>query len=254
MRLEFSKGLVNAPGFLGFTPSRDTKAQSCALDAFVTNPISAGNRIAATQRGSYAFPGGELIHSGYPNPGFDKALKLYADKWERAEKPIILSLVEADPKKLAGMVAQAEGIANLAAIQIMLAEDFSRELMLDLIKAAQGELPLIAHVPMERCLEMATDLIDGGAEAIAMGASRGEVLDEGGNSVSGRLVGPSQFPRAMTICSQLATQGAAVIGGCGVFESEQVQQMLKAGALAVQLDAVLWRADWDSEAWVKQRN
>jgi dihydroorotate dehydrogenase len=39
----------------------------------------------------------------------------------------------------------------------------------------------------------------------------------------------------------LAGAGVPVIGGGGVYKQEQVEAMKEAGALAVQLDAVLWR-------------
>jgi dihydroorotate dehydrogenase len=47
------------------------------------------------------------------------------------------------------------------------------------------------------------------------------------------------------------------IGGGGIYEMEQVEQVLAAGALAVQVDVAFWRGgvDWTLELWEnKQEN
>ena len=59
-------------------------------------------------------------------------------------------------------------------------------------------------------------------------------------SVSGRLFGPSLLPQSLELVRQAAAIGIPVIGSGGVFNDSDVHAMLAAGALAVELDAVLW--------------
>jgi len=42
----------------------------------------------------------------------------------------------------------------------------------------------------------------------------------------------------------MAAAGLPVIAGGGVYTPEQAQALLDAGALAVQLDSVLWRGEF----------
>ena len=58
--------------------------------------------------------------------------------------------------------------------------------------------------------------------------------------VSGRLYGPAILPLALNAVRSLKKLGLPVIAGGGVFRKKDGEAMLSAGALAVQLDAVLW--------------
>ena len=62
-----------------------------------------------------------------------------------------------------------------------------------------------------------------------------------GEFVTGRLYGPSLFPQALALVRDAARVGIPVIGSGGVWKPEQAEAMKEAGAIAVQLDAVLWR-------------
>ncbi|RPI29157.1 MAG: hypothetical protein EHM70_15985 [Chloroflexota bacterium] len=61
------------------------------------------------------------------------------------------------------------------------------------------------------------------------------------------MYGPAVFPFALEAVRALAQSGTPVIGAGGVYTPEQAEAMLAAGALAVQLDAVLWKGGWAVE-------
>lgn len=52
------------------------------------------------------------------------------------------------------------------------------------------------------------------------------------------------FSQALRAVDELSREGIPVIGGGGVYHPSQTEAMLAAGALAVQLDTVLWRGDY----------
>lgn len=247
--LAFQKGLINASGMLAFSPEKKKRHLWGILDAFVTNPISFRPRKAAANRKLINYPGGVLQHNGFPNPGIKHCLQKYRSQWSAASIPIIPALMEDDPKSLSRMVRQFEEIENLIAVTIFIGEDFSQPLALDLLKSAHGELPIIANIAMERALELSEGAIQAGATAIALGPSRGLMKEERGQIIPGRLYGPNQFPRALHITKQLAEMNIPIIGGNGVYRPDQAKLMLDVGAIAVQLDSVLWMADWDEKAW-----
>jgi dihydroorotate dehydrogenase len=96
-------------------------------------------------------------------------------------------------------------------------------------------------------------LIEGGAQAISISAPRGALTPNpspagGGGLVTGRLYGPSLFPRALEAVYSAAKLGLPIIGAGGVWTKENAQAMLSAGALGVQVDAVLWGVNWLSQS------
>lgn len=250
-QIGFAKGLLNAAGMLGFIPEAKKAKWWGVLDAFVTNPISYRPRRASGKRGFIEFSGGVLLHSGYPNPGFKQSLQKFGGQWASADIPIIPALIEEDASRLGLMVRQLEEIDNVLAIELLLGEDFSAQLVRDLCQAAQGELAIIANIPMERTLELAEEALGAGAAAISLGPSRGTMMNgnRDGEMKQGRLYGKSQFPRALHLTQQLAQAKVPIIGGNGIFDVGDAKLLLAAGALAVQLDTALWKADWDADDW-----
>lgn len=76
--------------------------------------------------------------------------------------------------------------------------------------------------------------------AFSLAPPRGALAVSGGLR-HGRLYGPAVFPLALAALHALRPFGLPVIAGGGVYHRWQAEAMLSAGALAVQLDAVLWR-------------
>ena len=57
----------------------------------------------------------------------------------------------------------------------------------------------------------------------------------------GRLFGPSLFPQTLSIVDSAARLGIPIIGAGGVWSKQNADAMLSVGALAVQVDAALWK-------------
>ncbi len=248
--LEFPKGLINTPGMLGFAPEKKKKDLWAALDAFVTIPISYRPRKVIGSREVLTIPEGKLLNSSYPNAGFSRILRNYEDHWANAEIPIIVALIEEDASRLKHMIRRIEEIDNVVAIELILGEDYSPQLVKDLCAASLGELPSIANISPDNALAIANEALNAGAAAISLGPSTLSIQNKDGSLREGKLYGPGNFPKALSIIKQMAKAGVPIIGGAGVFEAHQAIAMLDAGAIAVQLDTVLWKADWDRNKWV----
>ena len=76
--LYFSKPLMNAAGSLGFAPDTRLGIPLDLFGAFVTNPFSLRPRLPAARPDVIEHPGGFLLHTGLPNPGFTAGLKKYS--------------------------------------------------------------------------------------------------------------------------------------------------------------------------------
>lgn len=240
----------NAAGTLGFAPGRRGPVQTDRLGAFVTNPISWQPRAPAQPPRRVRYPGGVLLHTGLPNPGFRQTLRLHAKKWARAPVPVIVHLIADDPENIRKMVLRLEEVEGVAAIELGLPPDARPSQIVEWTQAAAGELPLIVQLPLN-----AAPFPDGGwpeplPAAVSLGPPRGALpgrLPDG--RVEGRLYGPALFPMALQAVSVGGRGDLPVVAAGGVFQPDQASVLLAAGAAAVQLDLRLWRNPWPDADW-----
>jgi dihydroorotate dehydrogenase (NAD+) catalytic subunit len=242
--LSFSFPLMNAAGTLGFALEPRLHGELGQLGAFLTNPVSLTPRTPAHGTRCLPFPGGFLLHTGYPNPGLEAVLRRCVPRWERSSIPVIVHLLGQGVDDLASMAMRLESVPGVMGIELGFPKDATRALVKAFVDAACGELPVIARLPVDQVVELAPPALEAGAEAVSLGAPRGALPLPGGRLVEGRLYGPALFPQALAAVRSLAQAGAPVIGAGGVYSQANAQAMLSAGALAVQLDAVLWRGVW----------
>jgi dihydroorotate dehydrogenase (NAD+) catalytic subunit len=244
--LSLEPAIMNAAGILGFAPDLRQSASLEHLGAFVTNPISLHRRAPAQGRRFLEFPGGFLLHSGYPNPGLKSTIQRYARRWAAASKPVFVHLLPLQPRELVLMLARLEGLEGVWGVEIGLPPGTDASAVLAFAQASLGELPAILRLPFEGALDLSIVLANsplaGELAAVSLAPPRGSLPGpQDGALVSGRLYGPALFPQALAVVRAIAALGLPVIASGGVYQPEQIQAMRQAGAMAVQLDAVLWR-------------
>jgi dihydroorotate dehydrogenase (NAD+) catalytic subunit len=237
--LTFRKPLMNAAGTLGFAPELRAPVPWADFGAFVTNPLSLRPRSGAARPALIEYPGGFLLHTGLPNPGLAGALKKYARRWTDSPLPVIVHLMADRPEETQQMVERLEEVENVAAVELGFAPLLADDIISLVVEMCRGELPLIASLPAEQILGLGPRLMNEGAAAVSLAAPRGS-LPRNGMLISGRLFGPSLFPKSLDVVASAAKLGLPAIGAGGVYSNEQVETMLGAGALAVQVDAALW--------------
>jgi len=242
--LSFSQPLMNAAGALGFIPDLHGPIDLSPFGAFVTNPLSREARTPAHGKRVHPFPGGFLLHTGYPNPGIKAALRRYATQWAHSSLPVIVHLLPGKVEETAEMVSMLENVDGLLAVEVGLPPEVDPPAAAAFARAASGELPAIVRLPFEHALELARAVAATDIAAVSLAPPRGAAQEPPENLVHGRLYGPALFPQALEAVYAIARAGIPVIGAGGVSCQEQVETMLAAGALAVQVDSVLWRGDW----------
>ena len=166
--------------------------------AFITNPISWRPRTAAEPPNLVEYPGGFLIHSGLPNPGFGMAVTRYARRWADSPLPTIVHVMADRPEETREMVRALEGMENVMAVELGFAPLLADDIILLAVEMSRGELPLIICLQGEQVLRLGPRTLQQGATAISLAAPRGTVSRDGG-VVSGRLFGPSLFPRSLSL-------------------------------------------------------
>lgn len=244
--LNISSGWMNAAGMLGFAPVPGSLLPEPPV-AFVTNPISYKPRTPAADRFCSSFPGGFLLHTGWPNPGFRKALTRYSTRWARSEVQVWVHLLVEQPHEVNQMVRALEETDGVAAIEIGLPPIAKDDLRLQLVEAALGELPVTVCVPLDQVnAAWVEKVIDLGVSGLVISAPRGVVANTAGGFSRGRMYGSGLFPQVLLALGCLRTFGIPLIAGSGVYDQQAIDTLLSAGAAAVQLDAVLWRG-WQVE-------
>jgi dihydroorotate dehydrogenase (NAD+) catalytic subunit len=236
--------LMNAAGSMGFSLDPHCPIDTSLFGAFVTNPISIRRRIPAHPPRLMEFPGGLLLHTGYPNQGLKSTIRQHGSRWLRSALPVVVHLLAENPTDLNRMVALLESLEGVLGIELGLPPDADVSLATDLVYAALGELPVIARLPMERALQLAPALADFDLAAISLGPPRGALPTSDGALVHGRLYGPAVFPHALAAVENLVSTGLPVIAAGGIQSTKDAKTMLAAGAIAVQLDILLWRTTY----------
>jgi dihydroorotate dehydrogenase (NAD+) catalytic subunit len=212
------------------------------LGAVVTNPVGQGKRTPANDRGLLPFPGGALLHSGLANPGLNRILGKYRERWAQSSLPVWVHLISSNPGELQAMVRRLEGCEGVGAIELGLAPDLRPDEILALTEAAYGELPLVLHLPLTAAGEgWLSQLSALAISAISLGAPRGVLPNSSGNAVTGRLYGPALLPQTLNAVRALRHLGIPLIAGPGIYSRAAAQTVLNAGAIAIQLDTVLWK-------------
>lgn len=243
--LVISPPLMNAAGTLGFAPDRRGAIALEALGAFITNPISAMPRTPANQRACLDYPGGILLHSGHPNPGINAVLRRHAGRWAQSPIPVIVHVLAEEPAQVARIIARLEATSGVRGVEVGLPIDCNPAQARQLVVTSLSELPVIVRLPFEGCVEIAGCLTDLPLMAFSLGPPRGALPLAGGGILSGRLYGMAVFPQALLLTEKLVSLGLPVFAGGGIYHSWQAEAMLRAGAVAIQLDTVLWRLGWE---------
>ena len=246
--LYFSKPIMNAAGSLGFAPDPRVGVVPDSFGAFVTNPLSLRPRLPAAKPELIEYPGGFLLHSGLPNPGFQAGLKKYSAKWSRSDLPVIVHLMADRPEETQKMVRALESQENVMAVELGFAPLLANDIILLTLEMCLSELPLVFSLPVEQVLSLGPRLIQEGAQAISVSTPRGALPSENSSLTTGRVYGPSLLPRTLETVYSAAKIGLPIIGGGGVWTKENADAMLATGALAVQVDAALWGFNWQSQS------
>jgi dihydroorotate dehydrogenase len=154
---------------------------------------------------------------------------------------VIVHFLGRGAEEVMKMARRLETVEGVSGLEVGVVSDASPEMVVALTQAACGELPVVLQLPMERSVELASRAIKAGAVAVSLASPRGILSTQEGEFVQGRLYGPAILPIALRTVQELTQLGIPTIGAGGIYNQEQKEAMLAAGALAVQLDAILWR-------------
>ncbi len=227
----------------GWEPARQAKDLK-GMGAFITNPISLRRRTIASERALVEFPGGILVHTGLPNPGFQGCIKKYAQAWKRSKLPIWVHILINDPHETLQMVQTLEECEGVAAVELEVSQIEESGAMREILLASSGKLPVVVEIsPRGLDVQMIETCKEANICALSMATQRGTLPDASGRLVNGRLYGPALFPQTLKALGALVLTGIPIIAAGGIFTRQQADTCLQVGAAAVKFDLALWKSN-----------
>jgi len=140
----------------------------------------------------------------------------------------------------------ADDVACIAAIELGLQDDLPWDQAEELVEAAtqNTEKPVIVRLPLYDAFAIAEACAGAGAGALVVAAPpRGVARDpRSGRLVKGRVYSPTVKPMSLRVVGALCNriQDVPIIGAGGIHTPQDARDYLEAGAVAVQIDSVVW--------------
>ncbi len=242
--LTLNTPVMNAAGVFGYGDEYRDLVQIDKLGAIVTNPVTYAAWNPASGTRVIPLDAGVLVHTGLPNPGVSKVISAHRNLWSRLPVPLILHIIPLnadDSRRFAERIDEEECIAG---IEVGINDEVSVVEAARQIKALveSTEKPVLARLPFGVGADYARSIVDAGAGGLVVSAPpRGTARDSGGRLVSGRLYGALVKPMTLRLVGYLARRvDIPVIGAGGIHTPEDARDYLEAGAVAVQVDSVVW--------------
>jgi dihydroorotate dehydrogenase len=235
-------GWMNAAGTAGFLPDKGLLQKFPGLELFSTNPVSYQKRFPAKSRNLISTPGGFWVHSGFPNPGFNKVIKRYAELWGNAILPICVNLLVNDSSDTQLMINSLDNLENIYAVEISIHPDFPFNQIVEIIDAATSKIPVILSLSPDRLFEFSEfPFQNTSIAAISLQTHRGVVVLNN-KPIRGRLYGRNVFPLTLNAVStiKMLEINLPIFAGSGISSKADVEQLFDFGVYAIQLHELAW--------------
>lgn len=239
--------VMPAAGTLGWGDEYRGLVDYSALGALVTNPVSWRPRRATHEPRLGTRGEALLVHTGLPNPGLPGVLRRWREVWARLECPVIVHLIgttAADVAEAGELLAQTPEVAG---VELGLSDEVTLPQALAQLRAVRraGGQPVLVRLPFGKVETLALPLAEAGADALTLTAPpRGVLVAGSGRAglVRGRLYSAALFPLLLhTLARWVPQLPVPVIAGGGIASAADARACLALGAMALQVDALLWR-------------
>lgn len=245
--LTLASPVMIAAGVAGYGNHYHDLIKLSKLGALVTNPVTRHEWSPA--RGTRVVPmeSGVLVHTGFPNAGLHGIIREFHGVWVNAPLPIVLHLIATKPADLSDAATAIDAEDGLAAVELGLPDDISATRAAEFVRALTRSMdkPVLVRLPMYDAHEIAEACADEGAGALVVcGPPRGTARDPySGRLISGRIYSPLLHPmvlRMVGVLRKRVDDAVPIIGAGGIHSLQQARDFIDAGAVAVQIDSLIW--------------
>lgn len=246
-----------AGGIIGLGEATYSESAIAALGAVVVGPVRRGGQAGPPAPRLAETSGGFVLNGSEQNRSLSAVLKRFARLWPRLGCPVVVQLTDREPQQLAAVVAQLSTLVGVSGFELAVpawADDDWLEQAVTAIDR-DNDLPLWVKLPLASAARLAPVAQAAGAVGLVVGqgltaALARPVAPQSGAPadalaeplVQGYLYGPLTF--APMLAALLAVRrldlGLALIACGGIHTLAQAQQVLAAGADALQIDSAAW--------------
>lgn len=249
--LTLANPVLLAAGSAGMGEATHDALDLSILGAVVVGPLTRRSRAGADTPRIAEIPGGIVLDTGGQNRGLDATLRRFAALWGRLPIPVIVQLIDADPRLLADCAARLAAVEGVVAIEWMPPTRMETRRLRSAIEQLllEGDLPLLVRIPLFRTLEWGKAAVEAGAHALVIGAPPEAAAPARGAEnalVKGFLYGPGVFPLMLGALLETVQTAEAegwdvpLVASGGIHTVEQARTALDAGATALQIDIAAW--------------
>lgn len=257
--LSLANPVMIAAGCAGYGLAYHHLLDLSVFGAIVTNPVTLRPIYGANQPRVVEIAGGFILNTGGQNPGVKKVIQQYQKSWAHLTTAVIAHLPADDADDLlrtARALAHLEtpqGQNVIAAIELGLPSHARPHDIERWVRAVRegSPLPLLVKVPLGALLEMVEAATDAYADALVigsppLGAAQASPADP---IVTGYLYGPALHSLALRDLQMVKSWlDLPLIAAGGIHSLADAQAFLAAGAVAVQLDSLLFIEPKEAEA------
>lgn len=260
--LSVANPVMIASGCGGYGQAYHHLLDLSVFGAMVTNPITLRPRHGANQPRLVEVASGFILNTGEQNPGVKKVIQQHQKSWAHLTTSVIVHLPADDADDLLrtaralGHLETPQGQNLLAAIELGLPHYARPHDIARWVRAVRegSPLPLLVKLPLGALLEMVEAAADAYADALVIGSpplGAAQVTSDG-PIVTGYLYGPVLHSLALRDLQMVKSWiDLPLIAGGGIHSLADAQAFLAAGAVAVQLDSLLFIEPKEAEAIAK---
>lgn len=233
-----------AVGTVGMGDAVHPNLDLAAVGAVVVGPLTRASRGGSEAPRIAEVAGGMVLDTGLQNRGLDATMRHSAEAWARMPVPVLVHIAENDPRRLGEMTRRLSELENVAGIELGFPSRFDLNWIRIAIQSLtdEGDLPVLARLPLARASEIAKPVVEAGASALVIGGPPRAAAFSGDVLVQGELFGLAVFPQMLGALVDVAALrlGVPLVASGGIHTERQARQALEAGASAVQLDTIAW--------------
>jgi dihydroorotate dehydrogenase (NAD+) catalytic subunit len=242
--LPLSNPVMIASGCGGYGQAYRQLINLSAFGALVTNPITLRPQRGIAQSRLAETTAGFVLDTGHQNPGVKKVIREYSKHWLGLSVPVIAHLPADEPDDLRRTAGALAGTEAVAGIELGIPSPATpRDIAIWIEAVREGcMLPLLIKLPLDAAVEMAEIAVEAAVDALVVGLPPlGSAQTSTGAMVDGFIFGPALHSMALYAVQEISDiADIPLIAVGGIHSLVDVQAFLAAGAVAVQLDSLLF--------------
>lgn len=244
--LPVANPILLAGGTIGYGEAVHASINLAQFGAVTVGPLMLHSRAGSAPPRLTMIDGGFLLDNGLQNRGLDAVVRNFSRLWSRIGCPVLVQVIEDNPRSLSRIVQRLEQLEGVAGIELLPTDEVDKWKLRTALRALTEscDFPVLVKLPLGHSLVLAETCAQSEAAGVIIGNATMVVpgLSDDNSPRQANLYGPVVFGQMLDTLYRVAQLGldCSLLACGGIYTAEHVQQALAAGALAVQIDSAIW--------------